>query len=71
MKFLLNLTSVQQLSKSELKQIKGGNYIYSLNGYKIDCSKPLVDRPSCEPFNIPPYCLISPNMCPVKPPLEG
>ncbi|CAA9201243.1 hypothetical protein FLA105534_03496 [Flavobacterium bizetiae] len=71
MKFILNLPNVQVLGKDELKQIKGGNYIYSLNGYKIDCAKPLVDRPSCDPFNIPPYCSISPNMCPVIPPLEG
>lgn len=63
MKFILNLPNVQVLGKDELKQIKGGNYIYYLNGYKIDCSKPLVNRPTC--FNIPTYCLISPDMCPV------
>lgn len=62
MKFILNLPKVQQLSKSELKQINGGNYTYSLNGYKISCSKPLKEAPTC--LNIPPYCLISPDMCP-------
>ena len=63
MKFILNLPNVQVLGKDELKQIKGGNYIYYLNGYKMDCSKPLVNRPSCD--SIPSFCLVSPDMCPV------
>ncbi len=52
------------LSKDELKRIKGGNYIYYLNGYKMDCSQPLVERPTCKPNNIPSFCLVSPDMCP-------
>jgi bacteriocin-like protein len=63
MKLILNLTSVQVLSKNELKQIKGGDYIYYLNGYQMRCSKPLTQTPTCQ--NIPTYCLISPDMCPV------
>jgi bacteriocin-like protein len=62
MKFILNLPKVQQLTKNELKQIKGGDYIYYLNGYQIRCSKPLTQVPTCQ--NVPTYCLISPDMCP-------
>ncbi|BFM41635.1 hypothetical protein CFS9_02760 [Flavobacterium sp. CFS9] len=65
MKFILNLTNVEQLSKNELKQIKGGDYIYYLNGYQLRCAKPLTQPPTCG--NIPTFCLISPDMCPTGP----
>ncbi|MTD72376.1 bacteriocin [Flavobacterium sp. LC2016-13] len=62
MKFILNLSKVQKLTKNELKQIKGGDYIYYLNGYEVRCAKPLSQVLTCE--NVPTYCLISPDMCP-------
>lgn len=63
MKFILDLPNVQRLSNNELKQIKGGDYVYSLNGYKMYCSKPLTAPPTCA--SIPSFCLVSPDMCPI------